>query len=171
MNRLDDDIDIEDASVEMVDLLEEQKPIKVTSVSKKDTDLLSEASVIEALVTAKGNRSIASKSLGVSRSALTRFIESHPAVEDTYFNLSQSLIDNCEMLIYSLAFGQRDKNGEWIEKPDAKALMFILERQGADRGWAKASGPGTQVNVQNNQVVVNDSKEKFIRIGDTDYGI
>lgn len=171
MDRLSEDVEFEEIIDETERLFHEEKPIKVSSVPKKDTENLSESVVIESLIKSYGNRTNAAKSLGVSRSSLTKFIESHPTVEETYFNIGQSLVDNCETLIQSIAFGQRGKDGGWIEKPDLKAIMFILERMGADRGWAKASGPGTQVNVQNNQVVVNDSKEKFIRIGDTDYGI
>lgn len=170
MSRLSKNTDFEDITDE-VEYFPEEKPIKVTSVPMKDNDNLSESVVIEALIKSKGNRAITSKSLGVSRSSLTKFIESHPAVEEAYFNISEALLDNCEMLIHSLAFGKRDEKGNWIEKPDLKAVMFILERQGASRGWGKVAGPGTQVNVQNNQVLVTDSKTEFIKIGDIEYGI
>jgi predicted transcriptional regulator len=83
------------------------------------------ANFIKACKKSGGVQALIAQRLGVSRSAVTQFIQSHPFLIDELESAREEIMDLAESKLY-----------EKINKGDSKDIHFLLERLGAKRGFA-----------------------------------
>jgi hypothetical protein len=104
--------------------LAETKPRQ--RVHRRPNGKLTVERVIEALRVSAGIRAIAAEKLQVHRSAITRFIQNNPEIEDVEAEIVEELADVAEAKLL-----------EGIKRGDFPNVKFYLENKARNRGYGR----------------------------------
>jgi hypothetical protein len=95
--------------------------------------------MVDALIAAKGMKTIAARRLGCDFNTVTRYIDKYACVREALETAKQSMGDNIESTLLNQALGTRNEDGTWKQEPNTSALIFIAKTHPAmrERGYGE----------------------------------
>lgn len=114
---------------------------------------LSTALVEPLIDSTRGNVATIARNLGVSRTAIIKFVAKSPTLTEQLSDAREGMLDHAESKLY-----------EAIDKGEAYALCFFLKTQGKRRGYVErqeltgADGEGVQIQFVENIIGQPHSK-------------
>jgi len=102
--------------------------------------------MINALVKARGMKTVAAKNLGCAYNTVQRYINKHPTVAAALEETKNELGDSIESTLLSEALGQKKRDpitgltlSEWEKEPNITALIFLAKTHPAmrERGYGE----------------------------------
>jgi predicted transcriptional regulator len=101
---------------------QEPKPKRKKTGGRKP--ILEELELAACLGRYKGNLSACAAHFGVTRTAVSRFLNNHPELQELQRDVKEGLLDNAESAL-----------AEAVEAREAWAICFTLKTQGKSRGY------------------------------------
>ncbi len=104
--------------------------------------ILEERELAACLGRYRGNVSACAKHFGVTRTAVNRFINDHPEIQDLHRDVKEGLLDDAESAL-----------AKAVEKGEGWAICFTLKTQGKSRGYVERQ---EVENIERQELVITE---------------